>query len=153
MTDYLKGMFAGIVLILLFLAVDILADGYQLDYQVRGARAPYRITMCDGQDVTKTGPCDDVGDNSGNIIAHRFNGAYTITIYGTQSTATAYTCDLYSNDTGYDVDAADKQKVNVTSLTESDQVISFAGMFDYAWMECTTITGGEVTVTLLASGL
>jgi hypothetical protein len=129
--------------------VLLVAASTNLDYENRSAEKPFKVTMCNGQ--TTTGVCDSIGDGTGTPIIHRFSGAYTLTLYGTQSTD-AYVCDFYSNDTGYDADAADKQKMNSVSIDDSNQSISFAGLFDYGWVECPTVTT-SVVVTMLASPL
>lgn len=139
------------------LVVSLLgATSWRLDHAFRARGKPYMITMCDAQTAGATGPCtnDALVKGAGNeAIAHRFSGAYTITLYGTQSTATSYSCDWYSNDTGYDADPGDVQKMNPLPLTHTSQVVSFAGLQDWGWPECTDITGGVVTITMLVSPL
>jgi len=148
-----KVLGAFIVFAIFALAVDTFADGVSLNFEPRQGQGEgstaggYKITMCVGQENGHTGPCDDVGDGTGEVIVHRFNGAYTFTLYGTQSTD-AYNCDFYSNDTGYDADAADVQVMNDDSLTETNQSISFAGPMDYGWVECDAITD-TVIITMV----
>lgn len=112
-----------------------------------------RLQMCVAQANGAEGPCDSVGDGTGAEIVYRMAGRYTFTVYGTQSTATAYNCDVYSNDTGYDADAGDVQKMNTDSITHQNQVISFSGLMDYVWLQCDTITGGVIKATMLVAPL
>jgi len=88
-------------------------------------------------------------------IVLRGLGKYAWTFYGTQSVG-AYACDVFTNDTGYDANVADKQKLNATSITSTtdllwtvagnQQVKSFDGSFDWIWVECPTI-GTTATIT------
>jgi hypothetical protein len=150
-----RKVLAGLVVAgILFLGLDLLAAGGWIGgYELRGSDQPYRVTMCN-QASGETGVCTDTGVISGGTArVHRFNGMYATTHFGTQSTATTYSCDLYGNDTGYDADAADRQVLNSTSLSQTNQAISFDGLFDYVWWECTAVTGGTVVITMLASAL
>ena len=99
---------------------------------------------------------------SDEIVA-KLGARYTMTFYTTQSTATSYACDVYTNDQGYDaysgaVGDGVGQKVNTaaTQMTNSIRAYSTAGLFDYIWISCPTNNaagGTSVTVTMLSCPL
>ncbi len=100
-------------------------------------------TLCSAETDT-TAACDASGDN----IVAQLAGNYVQTLYATQSTATAFVCHLFSSDNGYS--ATLRQQITTAALTESQYVITIEGPLDYEWIECSTVTGGNVTVTSLA---
>lgn len=94
--------------------------------------------MCNAQ--AATGVCTSAGSN---IVAD-LSGFYTHSFYTTQGVG-AYSCDVYSNDTGYD--ATYRQKLNTTALTSSGSVLSIEGLLRKVWLECSAV-GTQATVTL-----
>lgn len=146
---------AALCVVLVMSSVEA-ATNWNLNKETRRRLEPYKLTMCPNQANGQTGVCTNDGQTktgSNSAIEHRFSGAYTLTLYGTQSTATTYSCDWYSNDTGYTGVAGDVQKMNTASLTNTNQVLSFAGLQDWGWVECTNITGGSVIITMLVAPL
>lgn len=119
------------------------------DAPASGTNGCQKYLMCNAQ--TSTGDCTRAGDE---IVARLF-GRYTVTFYGTQSTATTYSCDIVSNDEGHDEASGSGYTVNTSSLTNSAEVLSLEGLFDYVWVNCSSISGGgaAVTVTMLACPL
>jgi len=110
---------------------------------VRRANGCVEWTLCSAEADT-TAACDASGDN----IVAKLAGNYVQTLYATQSTATTFTCHLYSSDNGYS--ATLRQQITSAALTASQYVITIEGPMDDEWIECTTITGGTVTITSLA---
>lgn len=99
------------------------------------------VTLCDAETDT-TAACDRRGDN---IVAD-VRGRSNHTLFSTQSTATTYSCQIYQSDAGYSATA--RQQTTATALSASQTVISLSGLFGDVWAECSTITGGNVTITL-----
>jgi hypothetical protein len=102
-------------------------------------------TLCNAQSAT--GVC---GNGSANYVAD-VSGRYAMTVYATSSTATTFTCDLYTSDNGYQATT----RTALTSSGASTQLsyaasrfsVSIAGTLASLWAECTTaITGGTVTI-------
>lgn len=70
--------------------------------------------------------------------------------YSTRSTATAYACDLYTNDQGFDASTGNGYKFNNAQITETQEHISYEGVFHSVWVDCAGIVGGNVIITVLA---
>ena len=103
--------------------------------------------MCDAQ--TAAAVCTKDGDQ----IVLNAAGFSSLTFYGMQSTDVAYSCDIYSRDQSHDTAVeANGFKINVTSLSETQEVITLSGPFSRVWIKCTSLTGGgnSVTITALA---
>ena len=99
-----------------------------------------RVTICDASTDT-TANCDDV--------VAPVEARYTLTFYATQSTATALSCTVYSSDNGYHA-TRKSEVVGPLSASSSGYAASVSGLFKDIWVECPTITGGNVTITMLA---
>lgn len=103
--------------------------------------------LCSAEADT-TAACDNGTDN---IVAD-LSGRYTWCAYATQSTATTFACDLLTSDSGYS--ATKRQALTsagaATQISQSQQVVCGSGVVADVWAECTTITGGTVTLTLLS---
>lgn len=141
-------------LVLVVAGVALAAQNWNLDKQFRSPEVPYIMTMCSTQ--TGTGVCtsDGLVKGAGNLaIEHENSGAYTMTLIGTASTATAYSCDVYTNDAGWTTTGTDKQIVTSSPMTQANQVWAFSGLLDWWWVECSTITGGNVTMKALVAPL
>ena len=91
-------------------------------------------------------PCKDSGATG--VLVARLAGNYVQTLYATQSTATTFTCHLYSSDNGYS--ATLRQQITSAALTKTQQVITIEGPLDYEWIECSAIADNAVTITSLA---
>jgi len=100
-------------------------------------------TLCSAE--TTTGVCISTDE-----IVLDLRGRWSLSIYGNQSTATAYTCDVISNDIGHDAATGEGQDMTAGALTETNQMVALEGLMGYVWINCSTITGGNVTVTYLA---
>jgi hypothetical protein len=67
--------------------------------------------------------------------------------YSTKSTATDYSCDIYTSNEGYNGATATDQ-VNTTSITDEEPVYIMVALLRHLWISCSTITGGNVTIDL-----
>ena len=99
------------------------------------------FTMCNAQ--TGTGVCTTLPASGDEIVMYLATRS-TLSFYSTQGVG-AYSCDVYSNDTGYTATATAKQKLNATPLTTSASIVSFSGLFAHVWLECTA-TGTQAPV-------
>lgn len=133
--------------LLLFLLLALPALGADVAPTARRAGPDcYEYTLCSSQAVQTGGtPCDS---STGDIVLYAA-GRSNLTFYSTQSTASSYSCDVYSADESWAASSGG-HKVNSTSLTQTTPVLSINGMFDYLWVECTSIANNQVTVNLLA---
>jgi hypothetical protein len=98
-----------------------------------------RFTLCSAQ--TATGVCKSGSDN---IVAD-LSALGRYTLYSTSSTASPYACQLFSNTTGYHATA--RSQVTSVGLSATTPILHYSGPLDKTWVECSTITGGNVTVT------
>ncbi len=101
--------------------------------------------ICSAQ--TATGDCT-VLPASGDERVLRVLGYSRFALYGLQSVGD-YVCDVMSNDEGHDAAVGVGQKINVTSLTETTDLIQFEGTYDYIWVTCPTIAT-SVTVNIVS---
>ncbi len=67
------------------------------------------------------------------------------TVYTTYSTASAFTCAIYTGNGGYHATA----RTLVLDDINKNETASFSGGFLTLWAECTVITGGNVTIELV----
>lgn len=137
--------FAALALLAAWMALPARADIAAVNtIEANGCRT---FALCSAEADT-TAACDD---GTSNIVAD-LSGRYTWCAYATRSTATAYACDLYTSDAGYS--ATKRQALTSsgasTQITQAQQMVCGSGVVVDVWAECTTITGGAVTLTLLS---
>src|SRR3990172_5168692 len=89
-------------------------------------------TICDAE--TTTGDCTSTDE-----VVLDLRGRWSLSIYGIQSTATAYVCDVHSNDIGHDAASGEAQDMTASSLTETNQMIALEGLMGFVWINCSTI--------------
>jgi hypothetical protein len=99
--------------------------------------------LCDAE--TSTGDCTSTDE-----IVLDLRGKYTVSFWGIQSTATAYTCDVIGSDLGHDGGSGEGQDLTASAITETNQAVFLEGALGYVWINCSTITGGNVTITYIA---
>ena len=135
------------MILLACLLVASTASAYTQDRDRHGGGATW--TLCSAE-TTSDAVCDDgTNDRAATVL-----GYTKLTFDSTQSTATAYNCDIYAGNvtvvTGNatDLDAAgfDSTQINSVSLSATTEMIQFDGVFASVWIKCGTITGGNVTV-------
>lgn len=119
------------------------ADAGAIGVRITGT-GRWNYTMCNAQ--ASTGDCTSSG---GDEIVATVSSFSAITFYATQSTASAFTCNIMSNDVGHDAASGAGQQVNVTSLTKTEQVITLYGTLNKVWVTCPSITDAAVTVTMI----
>lgn len=109
-------------------------------------------TLCSAE--TDTGVCEQA---AGVDYAAVVTGYQSLLFDASQSTATSFTCDLYAGGTGVansnanDLAAAgtDSAQINSVSMSATTEMISFSdSVFGVVWVNCSAITGGNVTVTV-----
>lgn len=100
-------------------------------------------TLCSAE--TTTGDCASTDEIV--LDARAFNG---ISFFGHQSTASAYTCDVIMSDQGHDDGSGEGQDVTASAITETNQIVSLSAPLGFLWINCSTITGGAVTITYVA---
>ena len=103
-----------------------------------------KVRMCAGQ--TATGDCTSGGDE----IVARVASHVHLTFYSNQSTASAWICDIVSNDQGHDAASGSGTTINASSITDANPVLSITGLFDFLWITCPTLADNLVTITMLS---
>lgn len=94
--------------------------------------------------TTSTGDCTRGGDEV--VLQSHNRSRHFITSH--RSTASAYVCDLIASDLGHDAGSGDGQDVSATSISETAPTQSYESLnAPYLWVNCSTITGGNVTIT------
>ncbi len=101
--------------------------------------------MCNGQ--TATGPCTRKGEE----IVLKDGRAYTWQFLAETSTATTFSCQAFSASSGFN--ASLRAPLSGVILTDTVLSIHFDGLLVSLWFECTTLTGGTVTITAHAEPL
>ena len=130
----------ALFLIILLLASPALADSISGTKIVQTTCVRYALCTVE----TSTGVCQAAGSSSEDVADLQLRSNHVA--YTTQSTATTYSCDLYTGDNGFH--ATHRKKVNASSLTDSNPSIPFVGPLNDVWAECPTITGGNVTLEM-----
>lgn len=106
----------------------------------------FTYVMCDDQ--TATGICTALPASGEERVAS-LGFMSKLTFDGTQS-IDAYSCDIYHSSIGPDALAALGEagfKINTTSLSQTQETISFFGLLKNVWISCTSITT-SVYITL-----
>jgi len=109
--------------------------------------------MCDVQVNGEEGVCTVGGVQTGDEYVLNASGYKSLTFFSMQSDSATYSCDIYTRDESHDAGpvAGNGFKVNVTSLSETQEALTLSGPFNYVWVNCTAIAaGGGVTITVLA---
>ena len=101
-------------------------------------------TMCPGQDDADVGVC--TVSSGGDEIVLNAAGFKSLTFYSNESTAATYTCDVYSSSIGFDAAPTGGFKVNVTSLSESQKIITLSGPFLSVWVKCPAINAAGLAI-------
>ena len=112
----------------------------------------YTFKICDAE--TTDGICDGAGATGGDdryVNVGQFD-KFTLS-YDIENANATPTCDVYASDSWTDpsADMSTRQdnNINVTSLSDANDKITFAGGdFEYVWIKCASMTGDGVTVTL-----
>jgi hypothetical protein len=141
----------ALALALLLLAAPALADNPPLSAFVYGPNAEVKGgTLCSAQTATSTGCTGTVNGVSDQLVAD-LRGYSSVAFYGNQSTATGYTCDVYTSDNGYDADSGVGQDRSTTALSVTQEAIVLDGALAFAWIECSAIADNSVIITFVAT--
>jgi len=104
-----------------------------------------RYTLCSAESTTSTA-CQDSG-NTNEIVAQVNGSSANLVAYTTKSSATTYTIDIYTSDSGFD--GTIRKKVNGASLTATNPSVPLSGSLMDVWaVTGATITGGTITTEL-----
>jgi hypothetical protein len=98
---------------------------------------------------TGTGECQDASDT--DEIVHHVGFRAEYVVYSTKSTATDYSCDIFTSNEGFNGATATDQ-VNTTSITDEEPVYTMTVLLRHVWFNCSTITGGAVTIDMEVCG-
>jgi hypothetical protein len=129
------------ILVMLLVAAPAIAD--VPPSQIRYGDNAVLYTMCDAE--ADDGVCQVGGDQ---VVANA-SAFDSLTFYSMQSAAGTYTCDVYSRDQTYDTTPGTGFKINTTSLSSSQEVITVSGPFMWVWVNCTAGTSATSHVTML----
>ena len=125
------------LLFLLLPSLALAADAKPEKTRINNACTSY--AMCYQQ--TNTGECTTGSDE----IVHHVGFRADYTVYSTKSTATDYTCDIFTSNEGFNGATATDQ-VNTASITDEVPVYTMVVLLRYVWVACNPITGGYVTI-------
>jgi hypothetical protein len=112
--------------------------------QCTGAGAPF--SCCTGAGTGPSCGSDEITTNLAD------DDRYVTGIYATSSTATTFSCYLYTTDAAT-YDTAGDTPAQITDndgsalLTHAKRYRSIASPMKRAWIECNALSGGQVTVT------
>ncbi len=136
-------VFAALRIALVFLVVAWAFDAMAFDKSPPsdglGKGCGYQL-FCDAQSTN--GICT-VGTNE--AVAKKGN-IKQVTAYASRSTASAFTCQMHTNTTGYNGGADASVVVAGSDLTPTARMVQLNGNFHYYWWVCSGIVGGAVTV-------
>ena len=134
------------MLVVLLVAGPAIAD--TPPSQIRYSDKAVLYTMCDAETTAGPAACQNAGNTE--VIVVNASAYDSLTFYAMQAAAGTFTCDVYSRDEPYDTAAAGNGfKINVTSLSGSQEVITLSGPFLWVYLQCTLGTSADVTVTML----
>jgi len=74
------------------------------------------------------------------------------TFYSVESTASSYSCDIYTNTDGYDASVADStatDQVNTTSITDEAPVYTMQVLLQKLWINCTEVADNVVNIDVV----
>ncbi len=114
---------------------------------VKDTRIPsacQKVFFCENQ--SEDGACTLEGTTAGEKVSVPMAGHYTHTFYADRSTASSFTCDLFTASLDYDDAGGAGWKWNQVSLSPTQPVNWFTGGFDRGWVQCSGIAGGNVTI-------
>ena len=118
------------------LAVDVAPASSQLGENC------IRYTMCDAETTEHSTNACDAG--AGNIVAN-ITTKHQLSFDATASTATPFVCMPYLGSAHH---ATKRSALLASSLTETGYNASASGTFNRVWVACSTITDGNITVTM-----
>ena len=134
------------MLVVLLVAGPVIAD--TAPSQIRYGDKGVLYTMCAAETAAGPAACQNAGNTE--VISVNASAYDSLTFYAMQSAGGTFTCDIFSRDEPYDtVVAGNGFKINLTSLSGSQEVITVSGPFAFVWVQCTKGTSADVTITML----
>ncbi len=138
-----------LVLIFSILFINFAALADTIPERILNAAGCTKYFLCNAQ--TAIGPCT-TSPASGDEIVLNTAGRSSITMYGLQSVGN-YSCDVFSNDKGFDDALGIGHRINDKSITPIRPVLTLQGPLFAVWIECSLIsTSATVTALLCPSG-
>lgn len=128
--------------LLFFTASTANAGDVMADRTPANPGSAFTITLCSAE--TDTGICEIDAEDAYAL----FNGYYAFQLISRSSTASAYSCSARTSDDTPANDSTGSDDMSVT-LTETVDSMWWDGPLMYMWFNCTTITGGNVTIKAL----
>ena len=103
-----------------------------------------KLTMCAAQ--TATGVCTVLPASGDERVLRPFGRWSRFTFFGNESVDTPWSCDVFGNNTGYDLESGDGVQLNTASITNANESITvYNGDFGFIWINCSVI---ETSVTM-----
>jgi hypothetical protein len=128
-----------IVLFLVCLPVLALADTAPETTRINNRCTEYRL--CDAK--SGTGICTDTANADEQIMHIGLPAEYMFD--AVNSTSTNYSCNIFTNRTGFDADNSSDQ-VNTTAISDEAPVYLMRALFRYLWINCSTNDNNTVTI-------
>ncbi len=97
--------------------------------------------LCNAEEGT--GVCQD-STNTDEIVFFSGLASY-YTLYSTLSTASDYTCNIFTSSDGTPGSGTNDQ-VNTASITDENPVYTMFVLLQYVWINCSTIADNAVTI-------
>jgi len=104
--------------------------------------------MCDNE--TGTDECLDAFDQDEIVLTMGRHATYTL--YSTRTTAANYSCDIWTNKTGFDASVADStqtDQVNTASITDEAPVYTMVVLLHKLWVDC-TVNSADTSIIIEA---
>ena len=133
-----------LALLILLLPAVVLADAAPPSGQVLTPDVKEGVLCLSEAD---TGDCISGADE----IVMDVRGFKTVAFDSTESTATTYTCDVISSAVGHDLNGGSGHDVSSTQISNTAPILAIEGLLRYVWINCSTISGGTVTVWATAT--
>ena len=144
-----------LLLALAILLLPLPASAQTVDAAAEGLPHGWtKYTLCTAE--ADNGACKDAAGDVIQVDNFSNQGRKSLfhwSVFATQSTASAFDCNIYASDTGYHATQRAKLFTDAADLTPvSDALVgSFAGPFHFFWAECAGITGGVITITAIGA--
>lgn len=134
-------------LLLLLPSLALAADVAPARTRVNNRCTSYQL--CSAESDTAA-PCRDPSGTN-DIVLHVGRFAH-YTFYSTPSSATDYVCNIFTSDDGTPGSGKNDQ-VNTATITDEAPVYTMAVLLRYLWMNCSTISGGTITINTVVCAM
>ena len=134
--------------LLLLLSVFFAQSIYAVDIAPARTKVTNKCTsyrMCDAE--AGTGVCQDPSNTDDIVLKIGTTADYTL--YSEDSTATDYTCNIFTSNNGTP-GAGKNDQVNTASITDEVPVYTMFVLLRYWWINCSAIADNTVTIDAVA---